>query len=109
MSRVGEITRKTNETDLHVRVNLDGTAFALLDDGNATHTSTLSPSFAAAARSRVTASVVASRTPPALDPGRGAGASGSPCGGIVTPHAAPTPRPGEPAARLKSLLLARAA
>ena len=28
MPRVGEVTRKTNETDLHVRVNLDGTGQA---------------------------------------------------------------------------------
>lgn len=33
MSRVGEITRKTNETDLHVRVNLDGTGQAQVKTG----------------------------------------------------------------------------
>ena len=33
MSRVGEITRKTNETDLHVRVNLDGTGQAQVGTG----------------------------------------------------------------------------
>ncbi len=33
MSRVGEITRKTNETDLHVRVNLDGTGEAQVKTG----------------------------------------------------------------------------
>ena len=33
MSRVGEITRKTNETDLHVRVNLDGTGQAQVRTG----------------------------------------------------------------------------
>jgi imidazoleglycerol-phosphate dehydratase len=33
VSRVGEITRKTNETDLHVRVNLDGTGQAQVRTG----------------------------------------------------------------------------
>ncbi|HET9466651.1 MAG TPA: imidazoleglycerol-phosphate dehydratase HisB [Gemmatimonadales bacterium] len=33
VSRVGEITRKTNETDLHVRVNLDGTGQAQVKTG----------------------------------------------------------------------------
>ncbi len=33
MSRVGETTRKTNETDLHVRVNLDGTGQARVKTG----------------------------------------------------------------------------
>lgn len=33
MSRVGEITRKTNETDLHVRVDLDGTGQAQVKTG----------------------------------------------------------------------------
>lgn len=33
MSRVGEVTRKTNETDLHVRVNLDGTGQARVRTG----------------------------------------------------------------------------
>jgi imidazoleglycerol-phosphate dehydratase len=33
VSRVGEITRKTNETDLHVRVDLDGTGQAQVKTG----------------------------------------------------------------------------
>jgi imidazoleglycerol-phosphate dehydratase len=33
MPRVGEITRKTNETDLHVRVDLDGKGEALVKTG----------------------------------------------------------------------------
>ena len=33
MSRVGEITRKTNETDLHIRVNLDGKGEARVKTG----------------------------------------------------------------------------
>ena len=33
MSRVGEITRTTNETDLHVRVNLDGKGQARVKTG----------------------------------------------------------------------------
>jgi imidazoleglycerol-phosphate dehydratase len=33
MPRVGEITRKTNETDLHVRVNLDGKGEARVKTG----------------------------------------------------------------------------
>ncbi|HWN17915.1 MAG TPA: imidazoleglycerol-phosphate dehydratase HisB [Gemmatimonadales bacterium] len=33
MSRVGEINRKTKETDLHVRVNLDGTGQAKVKTG----------------------------------------------------------------------------
>ncbi len=33
MSRVGEITRKTNETELHVRVDLDGTGQARVKTG----------------------------------------------------------------------------
>jgi imidazoleglycerol-phosphate dehydratase len=33
MSRVGEITRKTNETDLHVRINLDGKGEARVKTG----------------------------------------------------------------------------
>ena len=33
MSRVGEITRKTNETDLHVRVDLDGRGEARVKTG----------------------------------------------------------------------------
>jgi len=33
VSRVGEVTRKTKETDLHVRVNLDGTGQAKVKTG----------------------------------------------------------------------------
>jgi imidazoleglycerol-phosphate dehydratase len=33
MSRVAELTRKTNETDLHVRLNLDGTGQARVKTG----------------------------------------------------------------------------
>ena len=33
MTRIGEITRKTNETDLHVRVNLDGKGEARVKTG----------------------------------------------------------------------------